>query len=307
MLKNSKYPLVVIISVSLLMNFSCRRRPHVLSFSDWEQVAMGMNFPEGPAWDGNQALYVSNCYGGWITQIINSEADTFMIAEQSNIEQTNGLAFYEDDLYACDFGQQAILKISPDKEVSIYASGYRGNPFNRPNDLAFDTQGNLFFTDPNQYGADKLDGRIFYIDRETGMIRLIADSLAFPNGIAFFPKDKWLYVCESARERIIRYQVERGGRLGNKEIFTELPDGDPDGIAFDILGNLYVAHFGNGEVVVIGTDGVVKHRLKTPGKKPTNLEFGGSDMRTLFLTEVETNAVYKLHLNVAGSSLPPKL
>ncbi len=302
-----KYLITVFLIILLLVNLSCQKRPRTLSFSDWEQVAKRLDFPEGPAWDGNRALYISNCYGGWIARVIDAEMDTFVTATCADIEKTNGLAFYDDALYACDYGHGAILKISAEKQVSVYADSYRGKPFNRPNDLAFDTQGNLFFTDPSSYGPDRLDGQLFYINRETRMVTLIADSLAFPNGIAFSPKDKKLYVCESARERVIRYRVAPGGRLMDKEIFIELSGGDPDGIAFDMLGNLYVAHFGKGELVVVAPDGRISHHLKTPGNKPTNVEFGGADMRTLFLTEVETNSLYKLRLNVAGSPLPPKL
>jgi gluconolactonase len=112
-----------------------------------------------------------------------------------------------------------------------------------------------------------------------------------------------LYVCESAFARVLRFTVEPDGRLTNKEIFVELLGGDPDGIAFDSEGNLYVAHYGGGAVYVIAPDGRIKQKIPTPGKKPTNLEFADEDLQTLFLTEVETNALYKRRVDIAGLKL----
>ena len=84
------------------------------------------------------------------------------------------------------------------------------------------------------------------------------------------------------------------------ELFIELPGGDPDGIDFDVKGNLYVAHFGSGTIYVISPVGQVLEKIKTPGAKPSNIEFGDSDFRTLYLTEDETNAVYKIKVLYPG-------
>ena len=123
------------------------------------------------------------------------------------------------------------------------------------------------------------------------------------NGIAFSPDSKKLFVCESAQNRILTYNVNENGFLSNKLVFAELPGGDPDGIAFDIDGNLYVAHFGGGAIYVFSPKGIIKDKLITPGKKPSNVEFGGEDMRTLFITEDETNSVYSRQVETAGMKL----
>ncbi|MDZ7310446.1 MAG: SMP-30/gluconolactonase/LRE family protein, partial [candidate division KSB1 bacterium] len=269
----------------------------------WEKVMDGLNFPEGPAWDGDKTLYCSNCYGGWITRLMNGKADTFLTARQSpfTFEKTNGLTFYDGSLYACDFGIGAILKISHDGKTEIYANGFNGKPFNRPNDLTFDAAGNLYFTDPKSYSREVLDGRVFRA--KDGTTEMLADSLGFPNGIALSADGQMLYVCESVFSRILRFTIMPDGQLKNREIFAELPGGDPDGIDFDNQGNLYVAHFGGGAVYVIAPNGNIKQKIQTPGKKPTNIEFGGDDLKTLFLTEVETNALYKRHVDIAGAKI----
>jgi gluconolactonase len=281
---------------------------HAMAVNDstaWEKVAEGLNFPEGPAWDGKEALFVSNCYGGWISKFSNGRADTFLTASQSpfTFGKTNGMTFRGGRLFACDYGAGAILKIDAEGVTEIYANSFEGKAFNRPNDLAFDAGGNLYFTDPKTYGKDILDGRIFRIGADGQTVQMLAEGLGFPNGIAFSADGRRLYVCESAFARVLRFAVGPNGRLTQKEVFVELPGGDPDGIAFDNEGNLHVAHYGGGVVYVIARDGKIKQKIPTPGKKPTNLEFADADLKTLFLTEVETNALYKRRVDVAGFKL----
>jgi gluconolactonase len=271
--------------------------------SNWVKVVSSLNFPEGPAWNKeNNSLYFSNCYGGWISRVSNSKHDTFLVAMEKpfSFEKTNGMTIHNNFLYACDFVKGVVLKISKNGKTNIYTDNYNGKKFNRPNDLAFDKKGNLYFTDPKSYGTDKLDGRIFMVEAETKKVILIKDSLAFPNGIAFSADGKNLFVCESARNRILKFNVKPGGTIFNKTEFIVLPNGDPDGIAFDDKGNLYVAHFGTGYLFVLNPQGKIIQKIKTPGLKPTNVEFGDEDMKTLYLTEVETNSLYKIRLTIPG-------
>ncbi len=272
--------------------------------TEFNKIAEGLHFPEGPAWDGNANLFVSSCYGGYITKISPDGVYRFIDSTSNpNLKQTNGLTVYKDgNIFACDYGLGAILKISPKGVSEIFCDGYEGNRFNRPNDLAFDNNDNLYFTDPKSYGKDKLDGRIFKLDIELKEIKLVADSLAFPNGIAFSPDGKQLFVCESAKNRILTFNVDNDS-LSVKTVFAELPGGDPDGLAFDTEGNLYAAHFGGGAIYVFSPDGILMEKIIAPGKKPSNIEFGGEDMRTLFITEDETNCVYSTQVSIPGLKL----
>ncbi|MGH7494436.1 MAG: SMP-30/gluconolactonase/LRE family protein [bacterium] len=277
----------------------------VVSNAAWKKVVESLNFPEGPAWNEHErSLCFSNCYGGWITRLAHGQVDTFLTAHSSpfTFEKTNGMTFHNGHLFACDFGVGAILKISPGGKTEIYASTFEGKAFNRPNDLTFDGNGSLYFTDPKSYSREVLDGRVFCVRAQDKTIIQLADSLGFPNGIAFSNDGKQLYVCESAFERILRFDVQAEGRLRNKQVFVELPGGDPDGIDFDREGNLYAAHFGGGAVYVIAPDGSIRQKIPAPGKKPTNIEFGGDDLKTLFLTEVETSALYQCRVEIAGTA-----
>ncbi len=267
--------------------------------ANWELVATKLAFPEGPAWNNNEILFFSNCHGGWIGKIENNQLDTFLISTDSTFKNTNGLVISNDgDIYACEYGFGKLIKISPaDKSVKTLSAGYNGKKFNRPNDLVFSADGNLFFSDPKSYGKEKLDGRIFYYDFNSQKVKLVADSLAFPNGMAISPINKKLFVSESAKNRIVNFDISKNGILENKKEFIKLPGGDPDGLEFDNDGNLLVAHFGTGTLFIVSPEGKILQRIKTPGKKPSNLEFGGTDLKTLFLTEDETNSIYKLKIN----------
>jgi len=287
-----------------LFSFSCEQKS-LLPDGNWIKVADNLNFPEGPSWDGQSALYVSNCYSDWITKIHDGIADTFLVQSENipEFNRTNGLLFHNNILYACDFGNKAILKIDANKNVTILSTGTSERPLQRPNDLAMGPDGYLYVTDPLHYDKNNPDGAVYKIDPKTGETCIAIKNLAFPNGIAFSPDEQSLFVCESAFNRVLKYQFYNGEIGPDRSVFIELSGGDPDGIAFDKRGNLYIAHFGGGAVYIVHPSGKTACYLKTPGKKPTNLEFGGKNLKTLYLTEVETNAVYKLKTKIKGLPL----
>ena len=132
---------------------------------------------------------------------------------------------------------------------------------------------------------------------------MLLDSIAYPNGIAFLKQKNEVYICESAKNRVLKYNVTKDNRFINKKIFVELPSGSPDGIAFDNKNNLYVGHFGGGAIFVISPKGEILEKFSAPGKKPSNLEFAGTDMKDLYLTEDETNSVYIIRTKNPGMPL----
>ncbi len=289
----------VFIAMIILVGCSGSDLP-IAGKAQWQKLATGLAFPEGPAILQEDVVYFSNCNGGWIGKYANGKLDTFLVAEDRLWQKTNGMTFHRGTLYACEYGFGKILQISPTGKMQDYVKNYRGKRFNRPNDLTFDDQGNLYFTDPKSYGAKKLDGRVFMVNGKDRSVILLQDSLAFPNGIGISPLDNKLYVCESAKNRILSFDIKSDGRIENMQEFIELPGGDPDGINFDSHGNLYVAHFGTGKLFVISPAGEIIQEIATPGERPTNVEFGGKKKRTLYLTETETNALYSIPVNIKG-------
>ena len=293
----------IIISIIMLFQLQVAAQMQTVK---WERVADNLNFPEGPAWNNsNSFLVFSNCYGDWLGKISEAEADTFISAPSSPFEfkSTNGTTFdSRGNLYVCDFGKGAVIKFTPDKKCYAVAEKYKDKKFNRPNDLAFSPDGELFFTDPKSNNPDSLDGAIYKINLKGEVVKLDS-GLAFPNGIAFSRNGDELFVCESALHRIIKYKFTEEGNLTMSEVFAKVPGGEPDGIAFDVKGNLYAAHFGGSAVIVLAPDGKIITKIKTPGKNPSNVEFGGNEMTELYITEDETNAVYRTKMEIPGFKL----
>lgn len=272
--------------------------------SDWELVADGFNFPEGPAWHKSGVLYLSNCYGGWITKISDDKVDTLAYATDTTFTKTNGIIVAESgELFACEYGEGKILQITPEGKVSTLIDGYNGKSFNRPNDITFDEKGNLYFSDPKEYGKEKPKGRIFYYNFSDEKLKLVAENLDFPNGLGISPITKNLYVSESGRNRILEFEITESGDLTSRKTFINLAGGDPDGIEFDVEGNVYVPHFGTGTLFIISPKGIILQEVKTPGNKPSNIEFGDEDLKALYLTEDETNSVYKIRTAHTGYKL----
>src|SRR6056297_2421164 len=255
MIKKS-YVFILFITVIILLGCSGSGLP-ISETNQWQKLTGGLEFPEGPAILHDDEVFFSNCNGGWIGKYAHGNLDTFLVADETLWQKTNGMAFHRGTLYACEYGFGKILQISPTGKMQDYVKNYQGQRFNRPNDLTFDDQGNLYFTDPKSYGADKLDGRIFLVAGKEQSVILLQDSLAFPNGIAISPIDNKLYVCESAKNRILRFDIKSDGSIENMQEFIMLPGGDPDGINFDTAGNLYVAHFGTGKLFVISPAGEI--------------------------------------------------
>jgi gluconolactonase len=305
-MKVIKYVLFLPLIFALIMSGCKEKNAESNENYELNKITSGLNFPEGPAWDGKSTLYVSNCNGSWITMVSGNQVDTLVDTPSAPVsfKQTNGLTVYQDGtIYACDFGLGAILTFDSSGECKLFLDGYQGKKFNRPNDLAFDQKGNLYFTDPKSYDVNNRDGVIYAYFRAEKLLKPVYSGLGFPNGLAFSPDGQYLYVCESALSRVLKFPIQSDGNLGDFSVFVEIAGGDPDGIAFDTRGNLYVAHFGTGAVYVVSPDQQIIRKIDLPGKKVTNVEFGDADMRTLYITEVETNALYKIRVEIPGLKL----
>jgi gluconolactonase len=102
---------------------------------------------------------------------------------------------------------------------------------------------------------------------------------------------------------VLKLKLDEKGNLVSHDVFIELPGGEPDGLALDIDGNLYVAHFEGGMVYVVNSNAEIIEKIKMPGIECSNVEFGGEDLKTLFITEDETGAVYAIKRKIAGLKL----
>lgn len=291
-----RLPFYFLLILSLLVLASCSRKNYFTG--NFEVVAENLNFPEGPSIYKDQLVF-SSCYGGWIASIKDGNLDT-LLNYNNGLVNTNGTAFDKHgNLYICEYGKGSILRLSPDgKLITLVSEDHHGKRFNRPNDVAISHTGMIYFTDPKSYDPKIHDGRLFRTDPNTGYTTWLIEGLQFPNGLCFSPDGETLYIGESVNKNIL--QITNG--VGILDTLITLPGGnqDPDGMDVDKEGNLYIAYFGGGKIFVVSPEGKILDILETPGKKPSNLEFGGEDMKTLFITECETNKIYSIRTFIAG-------
>jgi gluconolactonase len=265
-------------------------------------LVSGHDTLEGPAFDREGALY----YVDWDRHAIYRRTPDGAVAEFFNTGGIPaGLAFHRDgSLYVADEGEDlhGLLRIS-DGAMTVLADSYQGTPLNGANDLVFDRDGVVYFSDPWGTSKERPVGG-FYRHFPDGRLEQLDQGLAFPNGVAIAPDGSAVYLAESYHYRILRYAIGADGQVGEREVFAQLEEhGVPDGMAFDVDGDLYVARFGGSRVSVIGTDGQLVDELLIPGSNVTNVAFGGPDRTTLVITECATGTIYQTEVRIPGLQL----
>jgi gluconolactonase len=195
---------------------------------------------------------------------------------------------------------KGIIAISPDGSTRVIVDQYRGKSLNGPNDLVFDSKGNLYFTDPHGSSAENPVGSLYRLSVD-GEITLLASRLAYPNGLVLSHDERHLFVAITRKNRILKYILDDPVR---STIFCQLSGGwGPDGMAMDDAGNLHVAHYGSGHVLVINPKGELIETVPVGGMNPTNVAFGGIDRKTLYVTEVESGSVCRFNTDKPGTLL----
>jgi gluconolactonase len=230
---------------------------------------------------------------------------------------TNGLAFSPDGLLTiCQHGERRVLRVNPHGDTTVLADRFDGMRLNSPNDLVYRSDGTLFFTDPpfglpggfeDEHRELPFSG-VFCV--RDGAVRLVTRELAGPNGIAFSPDERFLYVgdWDAGHKAVMRYAIGAdGAALGAGELVCDLTD-EPgedaiDGIKVDAAGRIYVC--GPGGIWVLSAAGERLGRLELP-EAPHNLAWGDEDGRSLYVTAL--TSVYRLRVGVPGTPshrLPP--
>jgi gluconolactonase len=209
--------------------------------------------------------------------------------------------------------------LKPQAQITVLADSYQGKKLNSPNDLVYKSDGSLYFTDP-PYGlpsqSDTDPGKELQINGvyripaarqqkpgappDRAMLQLVIKDLARPNGLAFSPDEKFLYIAESGRKVWLRYRVQPDGSVTDGRLFldpsSEKAPGGPDGIRVDNQGNLYGS--GPGGVWIISPEGKHLGTIRVP-EPVSNVAWGDKDAQTLYITA--STSVYRIRLTVSGS------
>lgn len=295
-----------------------------------EKVADGFGFLEGPVWvhsAGSGFLIFSDIPANVIDKWNPADGKVSVFLEKSGFagadpgdsgfQLNNGhavLALYgsngitldkEGRVTYCQHGDRAVMRLEQDGKRSVIADRYEGKRLNSPNDLVYKSDGSLYFTDP-PYGLRKLaedpkkeltfSGVYRWSD---GKLTLVNKDFGAPNGLAFSPDEKHLYVDDSASKTYWRFDVQPDGSLGNKKLLIDMSAskeaGVPDGMKIDRNGNIYGA--GPGGVWVLTSEGKHLGTIRPP-ENPANLAWGDADAKTLYFTAV--TGLYRLRVNVQG-------
>ncbi len=269
-----------------------------------EKVASDFGFVEGPAWKSDGSLLFTDIPRNHIMRL-DAKQKISIFRETSN--NANGLGFDRQGLLiACEHGTRRVTRTMRDGKIVTLADKFEGKRLNSPNDMAFDTKGAIYFTDPpyglpNEKEGKELDFNGVYRLAPTGELTLLVKDFDRPNGIAFSPDHKTLYVDDTNRMHVRAFDVKPDGSLTNDRVFAQLRpwaegvEGGPDGMAVDKQGNLYVT--GPGGVWVFDSKGKTLGVIVTP-EVPANCGFGDPDFKTLYITA--RTGLYRIRLTVAG-------
>ena len=289
--------LLLLFLVSFLV-ISCRQE----GATDVTEPGTFTSGVEGPAVDQNGNLYAVN-YGkqGTIGKISpDGFSELFVELPEGSIG--NGIRFdSRGDMYIADFTGHNVLKVDMNtREVSVFA---HQPAMNQPNDLAIDGKDRLYASDPNWSDST---GKLWRIDPD-GSVFLLEKNMGTTNGVEVSADEEHLYVNESIQRKIWIYDLDDSGNIYNKRLFFQFEDYGLDGMRCDMEGNLYVARFGKGTIVILSPEGEVLKEIELQGKNVTNIAFGGPDGKSCFVTVADRGCIETFRVNVSGRAYNLKL
>lgn len=244
----------------------------------------------------------------------------------TSTDETKGipaaLAFGPDQaIYVADEGRRAIVRVTSSGEMTDFITTYQGERINGPNDLSFDVNGDLYFTDPWTSSPNNPVGAVYCYDWEGQHLNQIDTGMEFTNGIVV--KEGHLYVAETFPRAVWIYTLTGRGQAGDKRLFCRLPDVKnppllpsgvsesigadyvvgPDGMALDSQGNLWVTHYGGSGVFIYDASGSLTDILPIPGTKPTNICFAGADLTDCYIAVDDPGVIIKYPLGIEGDRI----
>ncbi len=287
-------------------------KKYQLPLASVERLFTGTRWSEGPVYFGDaRCLIWSDVPGNVMYKWDETSGQVSPFRAPSN----NGNGNTRDRqgrLVTCEHLTRRVTRTEYDGTITVICDKFEGKRLNSPNDIVVKSDGSIWFTDPQfgilgDYEGDKaepeLPMNVYRVDGATGKVTVAMDGINAPNGLAFSPDEKILYIVESRAEprKILSFDVGAGDKLSNrKELINSGPNGTPDGFRVDVDGNLWCGWGMTAEL-----DGV---RVFTPQGEPighislpercANLCFGGVKRNRLFMAA--SHSLYALYVNTQG-------
>jgi gluconolactonase len=287
--------------------------PDILETTEAERLASGFVFTEGPLWHPEGYWYFVDIRQNRLYRLTAGHAPELVMETAGG----NGTTFdMEGRLILCEGGSRRVARVGNDGTVETVVDRWQGGRFNRPNDVVCRSDGSLYFTDPDKRvpyaereipgpaGADNLwDGACVYRVAPDGGLSVLAHC-EYPNGLAFSPDERTLYVANTRSTKYIHaIEVNAGGNMARRRIFADMNEGTlpgiPDGLKVDSQGRVFCT--GPGGIWVLTPGGKRIGVIQFP-EQAVNFAFGGPDLKTLFCCAY--TSVYTLRVKVPGQAHP---
>lgn len=280
--------------------------------SDIKVIASDLGFPEGPVAMADGSVILGEISGSKVTRVAADGSKTEIGRAGGG---PNGIAVGPDGaLYVCNNGGNAysgggFLSTGPAAE---YQGGYiqridpksgdtrtlythcDGEKLSAPNDIVFDTEGGFYFTDlGKRYRRNRDHGGLYYALPDGSKCVEVSYPIVSPNGVGLSPDGRTVYVADTETSRLLAFDIAGPGKIRHSKfpdpyggrVVCGLPGFQRfDSLGLEASGNICVATLMTGQITVISPDGKVVRQVKMPDSYPTNICFGGKDMKTAFIT-----------------------
>jgi len=276
----------------------------ILETTQAERLATGFVFTEGPLWHPDGFYYFVDVRASMMYRVTPGRPHE-VVREKTG--GGNGTTFdLQGRLILCEGDNRRVTRRATDDRFEVLVDRFEGKRLNRPNDVVCRSDGSIYFTDPGlrvPLAEREVEHAGVYRIAPDGAVSLVAD-FEYPNGLAFSPDGRLLYVANTRWAQYIHVlELDAGGAMVRRRIFADMSsdetDGVPDGMKVDVEGRVYCT--GPGGTWVFAPDGTRLGVIRTP-EVPANLAFGGPDLQTLFFTA--RTSVYTLRAKVPGQPHP---
>ncbi|WP_291781264.1 SMP-30/gluconolactonase/LRE family protein [Cecembia sp.] len=263
------------------------------------KIADGFTFTEGPAVHRNGDVFFTDQPNNKIHRWSYTRDEVSVFMEDAG--RANGMFMdLQGNLIVCADMENQLWSIDDKGNVTVLVENFKGNLLNGPNDVWVVPYGGMYFTDPlykrpywERDPEMQQDGEhLYYLSKDRMQLFRVDENLVKPNGLIGTPDGKKLYVADIGDNKTYVYDIEEDGYLRNRKLFCEMGS---DGMTIDYRGNVYLT--GDG-VTVFNSKGDKIAHIPVPEKWTSNVIFGGTDRKTLFITAM--GSVYKLNMRSRG-------